>query len=63
MSDVANGGQVLLDEHTFRLIKHSLSALGTVDENGYNDKQLQQKLHAKVVARVQRVACAANWCR
>jgi hypothetical protein len=63
VSDVANGGQVLLDEHTFRLIKHSLSALGTVDENGYNDKQLQQLLHARVMARMQRVACAANCCR
>lgn len=53
VSDVANGGQVLMDERTFKLVKHSLSALGTVDENGYNDKQLQQLMHAQVVAKMQ----------
>jgi len=64
VSDVANGGQILIDDRTFRLIKHSLSALGTVDENGFNDKQLQQLLQAQVVARLQRhVACGVGCCR
>ena len=64
ISDVANGGQVLIDERTFKLVKHSLSALGTVDENGYNEKQLQQMMQARVVARLQRhVACGAGCIR
>jgi hypothetical protein len=62
VSDVANGGQVLIDERTFKLVKHSLSALGTVDENGYNDKQLQQRLQARAAARMQ-MACAVRCCR
>lgn len=49
-----------MDERTFKLIKHSLSALGTVDENGYNDQQLQQLLQAHAVARLQKVACCSN---
>lgn len=57
---MANGGQILMDSRTFKLVKHSLSALGTVDENGYNDKQLQQLMQARVVAKLQRhVACGA----
>lgn len=64
VSEVANGGQVLLDEQTFRQIKHHLSTLGTVDENGYNHRQLQQRLHAEVVAKMRRrVAYGTGCCR
>lgn len=60
MSDVANGGQVLLDETTFLTVKDSLSVLGTVNESGYDDKMLQQLMHAQVVGKVkQKVGCAA----
>lgn len=64
VSEVANGGQVLLDEQTFKQIKHHLSTLGTVDENGYNHRQLQQRLHAEAVAKMRRrVACGTGCCR
>jgi hypothetical protein len=50
---------VLIDERTFKLVKHSLSALGAVDENGFNDKQLQQRLHALAAVHMQ-MACAVR---
>lgn len=63
VSDVANGGQILLDEHTFRAIKDSLSVLGTVNEGGYDDRQLQQLLHSRVVSRLQHhMLCGACGC-
>lgn len=63
VSEVANGGQVLLDEQTFKHIKHHLSTLGTVDENGYNHRQLQQRLHAEAVAKMRRrVTCGTGCC-
>jgi hypothetical protein len=59
VSDVANGGQVLIDEPTFLLVKDSLSLLGTVSEAGYDDRMLQRLNQAKVVGRLQQqVACA-----
>jgi hypothetical protein len=55
---------VLLDEQTFKHIKHHLSTLGTVDENGYNHRQLQQRLHAEAVAKMRRrVTCGTGCCR
>jgi hypothetical protein len=60
VSDVANGGQVLIDEPTFLLVKDSLSLLGTVSEAGYDDRMLQRLNQAKVVGRLQQqVACAS----
>jgi hypothetical protein len=59
VSDVANGGQVLIDEPTFLLVKDSLSLLGTVSEAGYDDRMLQRLTQARVVGRLQQqVACA-----
>jgi hypothetical protein len=59
VSDVANGGQVLIDEPTFLLVKDSLSLLGTVSEAGYDDRMLQRLNQARVVGRLQQqVACA-----
>jgi hypothetical protein len=61
VSDVANGGQILLDEPTFLLIKDSLTVLGTVNDAGFDDSMLQQLLQAKVVGRLQeQLAC---YCR
>ncbi|KAI8476209.1 MAG: hypothetical protein J3K34DRAFT_271511 [Monoraphidium minutum] len=40
VSDMANGGQVLLDAATFERIKDSQEELGAVDHHGYNDRQL-----------------------
>jgi hypothetical protein len=61
VSDVASGGQILLDEPTFLLIKDSLTVLGTVNDAGFDDSMLQQLLHAKVVGRLQeQLAC---YCR
>jgi hypothetical protein len=57
VSEAANGGQVLMDEATFKAIKDSLSVLGTVNENGYDDRQLQQLLHSRVVNRLQHHMC------
>ncbi|KAF6263274.1 hypothetical protein COO60DRAFT_1671048 [Scenedesmus sp. NREL 46B-D3] len=58
VSDVADGGQVLIDEPTFLLVKDSLSLLGTVSEAGYDDHMLQRLNQAKVVGRLQQqVAC------
>lgn len=67
VSDVANGGQILLDENTFKAIKDSLSVLGTVNEAGYDDRQLQQLLHTRVVNRLQHHilcgTCACSGCK
>lgn len=60
VSEVANGGQILLDENTFRAIKDSLSVLGTVNEAGYDDRQLQQLLHTQVVNRLQHHVCCGS---
>lgn len=61
VSDVANGGQILIDEPTFLLVKDSLTVLGTVGESGYDDVLLQQLLQAKVVGKLQQqLAC---YCR
>lgn len=58
MSEVANGGQVLIDETTFSLIKDALSVLGTVSESGYDDDMLRQLTRAAMVGKLQRhVAC------
>lgn len=38
VSDMANGGQVLLDGPSFEGIRDRLTELGTVDHRGYNDK-------------------------
>jgi len=55
---VAAGGQVLMDETTFKIIKDSLSVLGTVNESGYDDSSLQQLKKQQVVGNLQRqVAC------
>jgi hypothetical protein len=61
VSDVANGGQILLDEPTFLLIKDSLTVLGTVNDAGFDDSMLQQLLQAKVVGRLQeQLACCGR---
>ncbi len=58
VSEVANGGQVLIDETTFSLIKDALSVLGTVSESGYDDDMLRQLTRAAMVGKLQRhVAC------
>lgn len=38
VSDIANGGQVLLEANTFHIVRNRLTELGTVDHRGYNDK-------------------------
>eukprot|EP00878_Enallax_costatus_P019307 GHUV01020367.1.p1 GENE.GHUV01020367.1~~GHUV01020367.1.p1 ORF type:complete len:869 (+),score=259.19 GHUV01020367.1:252-2609(+) len=38
VSDMANGGQVLLEANTFAVVRDRLTELGTVDHRGYNDK-------------------------
>jgi hypothetical protein len=67
VSDVANGGQILVDENTFKAIKDSLSVLGTVNDAGYDDRQLQQLLHSRVVHRLQQQmlcgACDCSGCK
>jgi hypothetical protein len=67
VSEVANGGQTLLDEATFKAIKDSLSVLGTVNGSGYDDRQLQQLLHNRVVNRLQHHilcgTCGCSGCR
>jgi hypothetical protein len=40
ISDIGNGGQILLDETTFDQIKRNLFELGTVDHNGIDFKKL-----------------------
>jgi hypothetical protein len=60
LSDVANGGQILLDEATFSLVKNSLAVLGTVNDSGYDDAMLQALMRGQVVEKMRRqVACAA----
>jgi hypothetical protein len=60
LSDVANGGQVLLDEATFTQVKDSLAVLGTVNDGGYDDVLLQSLMRGQVVDKMKRqVACAA----
>uniref|UniRef100_A0A383WDG8 Guanylate cyclase domain-containing protein n=1 Tax=Tetradesmus obliquus TaxID=3088 RepID=A0A383WDG8_TETOB len=60
LSDVANGGQILLDEPTFSLVKDSLAVLGTVNDGGYDDALLQDLMRGQVVEKMKRqVACAA----
>lgn len=49
VSDVANAGQVLIDEPTFLQVKDSLSVLGTLNESGYDDKALSKLTHAQLV--------------
>ncbi|WIA30200.1 hypothetical protein OEZ86_000292, partial [Tetradesmus obliquus] len=56
--DVANAGQILMDEPTFLLVKDSLSALGTVNEGGYDDAMLQQLMQSQAIGKLQQqVAC------
>jgi hypothetical protein len=62
VSDVANGGQVLIDEPTFLLVKDSLSLLGTVSEAGYDDRMLQRLNQARVVGRLQQLVACATAC-
>jgi hypothetical protein len=38
VSDMANGGQVLLDSSTFQGVRDRLTELSTVDARGYNVK-------------------------
>lgn len=38
VSDMANGGQVLLEANTFNGVKNRLTEVGTIDHRGYNDK-------------------------
>ncbi|GIL61956.1 hypothetical protein Vafri_16318 [Volvox africanus] len=40
VSDMANGGQVMIDENTFKNIKERLEEFGAVDHNGMNYKKL-----------------------
>ena len=42
IADAGAGGQVLMDEATFRGIKERLEELAAVDHTGYNSKKLQQ---------------------
>jgi hypothetical protein len=63
LSDVANGGQILIDDLTFKQIQPSLAALGCVDGKGYNDKQLQRRLRHPVIDMMQCVACGGGCCR
>jgi hypothetical protein len=49
-----------MDSATFKAVKHLLSSLGAVDENGYNDKQLQQLMQADTVNRLRRAACCSS---
>lgn len=58
ISDVANAGQVLIDEQTFLQIKDSLSVLGTLNESGYDDRMLNKLMHAQLVDKLQhQIAC------
>jgi hypothetical protein len=43
VSNLASGGQVLMDAATFDSIKGVLGMLGTLDHRGYNDKLLNKK--------------------
>ncbi|EFJ44638.1 hypothetical protein VOLCADRAFT_95039 [Volvox carteri f. nagariensis] len=40
VSDMANGGQILMDETTFKSIKERMEEFGAVDQNGMNYKKL-----------------------
>jgi hypothetical protein len=58
--DVANAGQILMDESTFLLVKDSLSALGTVNEGDYDDQMLQALMQSQAIGKLQQqVACGA----
>lgn len=59
VSDVANGGQILMDENTFRLVKDCLSVLGTVTETGFDNKVVQQLMQAQVLGKHKWHACNA----
>lgn len=41
MSDAAAGGQVLMDEETFRDVKERLDELAAIDHNGFNSAKLK----------------------
>lgn len=58
ISDVANAGQILIDEVTFLHIKDALSVLGTLHEGGYDDRMLSSLMKAQLVDKLQhQVAC------
>eukprot|EP00878_Enallax_costatus_P033120 GHUV01036507.1.p1 GENE.GHUV01036507.1~~GHUV01036507.1.p1 ORF type:complete len:715 (+),score=212.45 GHUV01036507.1:3-2147(+) len=38
VSDMAHGGQVLMEANTFAVVRNRLTELGTVDHKGYSDK-------------------------
>jgi hypothetical protein len=60
VSEVANAGQVLMDEPTFRLVKDSLNMLGMVTESGYDDTALQSMLQSQMMSGIQRqVGCSS----
>eukprot|EP00878_Enallax_costatus_P004317 GHUV01004548.1.p1 GENE.GHUV01004548.1~~GHUV01004548.1.p1 ORF type:complete len:1095 (+),score=312.31 GHUV01004548.1:392-3676(+) len=60
ISDVANAGQVLIDEATFLQVKDSLSVLGTLNENGYDDRALTKLMHAQLVDKLHnQIACGS----
>jgi hypothetical protein len=54
LSDVAKGGQILLDEATFGVVKNSLVVLGTVNDSGYGDDMLQALMRGQVVEKMRR---------
>jgi hypothetical protein len=43
VSDLGNGGQVLIDGPTFEQIKDRVQDLGAVDHYGYNDRMLVRR--------------------
>jgi len=43
VSDVANGGQVLLEHNTFCAVQDWLGELGTIDQKGYNDRLIMNQ--------------------
>ncbi|WIA12661.1 hypothetical protein OEZ85_006309 [Tetradesmus obliquus] len=57
VSDMANGGQVLLDACCFADVRNRLTELGTVDHKGYNDKLLASATKA---AMQQHTSCLFN---
>lgn len=57
VSDLAHGGQILLDRLTFSGIRDRLTELGGVDHRGYNDITLAQAARAAMRQQTSGLVC------
>lgn len=59
VSDFGNGGQVILDDHTYDAIKEHLTVLGAVEETGIDYRKLASG--RSVWARLRALCLDAGW--